>query len=99
MHSYYTLISTAKLANSKFGSSEDLKNLVDCFDKSTKLRFRNQEEPSYIKFGGVRDKDTAFGIRSGQLKLPGQVLIYKSILAFSLDVSTEARSPLSSNLL
>ncbi|KZP18863.1 hypothetical protein FIBSPDRAFT_744893, partial [Athelia psychrophila] len=61
----------AKLANSKFGSPEDLNNLVDCFDKSTKLRFRNQEEPSYIRFGGVRDKDPAVGIRSGQLKMPG----------------------------
>ncbi|KZP02189.1 hypothetical protein FIBSPDRAFT_771053, partial [Athelia psychrophila] len=60
-----------KLANSKFGTPEDLKNLVDCFDKSTKLRFRNPDEPSYIKFGGVRDKDLAVGIRSGQLKLPG----------------------------
>ncbi|KAF7970803.1 hypothetical protein HWV62_22804 [Athelia sp. TMB] len=72
----------SKLANSKFGSPEDLKNLVDCFDKSTKLRFRNQEEPSYIKFGGVRDKDTAFGIRSGQLKLPGQLkCVYRSEVA------------------
>ncbi|KZP25917.1 hypothetical protein FIBSPDRAFT_1041019 [Athelia psychrophila] len=61
----------AKLANSKFGTPEDLNNLVDCFDKSTKLRFRNPDEPSYIKFGGVRDKDLAVGIRSGQLKLPG----------------------------
>ncbi|KAF7982970.1 hypothetical protein HWV62_24558 [Athelia sp. TMB] len=61
----------SKLANSKFGSPEELKHMVDCFDKSTKLRFRNLDEPSYIKFGGVRDKDPAAGIRSGQLKLPG----------------------------
>ncbi|KZP20068.1 hypothetical protein FIBSPDRAFT_932499 [Athelia psychrophila] len=61
----------AKLANSNFSSPEDLNNLVDCFDKSTKLRFRNKEEPSYIKFGGVRDKDPTVGIRSGQLKMPG----------------------------
>ncbi|KZP02654.1 hypothetical protein FIBSPDRAFT_770389, partial [Athelia psychrophila] len=61
----------AKLANSKFGTPEDLKNLVDCFDKTTKLRFRNPDEPSFIKFGGVRDKDLAVGIRSGQLKIPG----------------------------
>lgn len=66
----------AKLANSKFGTPEDLNRLVDCFDKSTKLRFRNPDEPSYIKFGGVRDKDFAVGIRSGQLKLPGLVTLF-----------------------
>lgn len=62
---------TDKLKGSTFGSKEDLQNLTNCFDKTTKLRFRNPDEPSYIKFGGVRDKDPAVGIRSGQMKLPG----------------------------
>ncbi|KZP20070.1 hypothetical protein FIBSPDRAFT_546789 [Athelia psychrophila] len=60
-----------KLALSKYGSPEDLANMTSCFDKTTKLRFRNPDEPSYIKFGGVRDRDPDVGIRSGQLKLPG----------------------------
>ncbi|KAF7970806.1 hypothetical protein HWV62_22810 [Athelia sp. TMB] len=60
-----------KLAKSKYGSPEDLNNMTSVFDKTTKLRFRNPDEPSYIKFGGVRDKDPDVGIRSGQLKLPG----------------------------
>ncbi|KIM86828.1 hypothetical protein PILCRDRAFT_816085 [Piloderma croceum F 1598] len=60
-----------KLEKSRFGTPEDISNMISCFDKSTKLRFRNADEPSYIKFGGVRDKDPVVGIRSGQLKLPG----------------------------
>lgn len=55
---------------------EDLNRMVDCFDKSTKLRFRKPDEPSYIRFGGVRDKDLAVDIRSGQLKLPGLVSLF-----------------------
>ncbi|KAG6332938.1 hypothetical protein ID866_6154 [Astraeus odoratus] len=60
-----------KLLGSKFGSKEDIKQMKNEFDKTTKLRFSNPEEPSYIRFGTVRDKDPAFNIRSGQLKLPG----------------------------
>lgn len=45
--------------------------MATCFDKTTKLKFRNPDEPSYIRFGGIRDKDPEAGIRSGQLKLPG----------------------------
>ena len=41
------------------------------FDKTTKLRFNNPTEPSYIRFGTVKDRDLAFNIKSGQLKLPG----------------------------
>ena len=47
--------------------------IAECFDSSTKLRFRNPDDPQYIRFGGVRDKDLAFGIRSGQLRLEGCV--------------------------
>ncbi|KZP28402.1 hypothetical protein FIBSPDRAFT_817256 [Athelia psychrophila] len=60
-----------KLAGSKYGSPDDLTNMATCFDKTTKLKFRNPDEPSYIRFGGIRDKDPEAGIRSGQLKLPG----------------------------
>jgi len=45
--------------------------MTDCFDKTTKHRFTNPDEPSYIKFGSTRDKDPNFNIRAGQLKLPG----------------------------
>ena len=49
----------------------DLDNIVECFDKSTKLRFRNSDEYQYIKFGGAKDNDQLCNIRFGQLKLLG----------------------------
>lgn len=45
--------------------------MTELFDKTTKVRFRDAEEPQYIKFGSVRDKDPEYDIRSGQLKLSG----------------------------
>lgn len=59
----------AHLSNSKY--LDDVPQMADCFDKTTKLRFRNKGEPQYIRFGSLRDKDLAVGIRSGQLKLSG----------------------------
>jgi hypothetical protein len=62
-----------KLRGSKFGDPEEIAQMTACFDKTTKHRFRNSDGPCYIKFGTLRDKDLDFGIRSGQLKLPGSV--------------------------
>ncbi|KZP05973.1 hypothetical protein FIBSPDRAFT_903144 [Athelia psychrophila] len=62
-----------KLAGSKYGSPEDLANMTSCFDKTTKLRFRNPDELSYIKFGGVRDKDPEHTLYTGA---SGQQLIH-----------------------
>ncbi|KAF6750812.1 hypothetical protein DFP72DRAFT_909388 [Ephemerocybe angulata] len=50
---------------------DDLDHIVDCFDKTTKLRFRNAQEPQYIKFGSTRDNDKDCNIRIGQMKLSG----------------------------
>jgi hypothetical protein len=49
----------------------DLDNIVDRFDKTTKLRFRNSAEAQYVRFGGARDNDQNLNIRFGQLKLLG----------------------------
>ena len=49
----------------------DLDNIVEWFDKTTKHRFRNSDEPQFIKFGGARDNDPNCNIRFGQLKLLG----------------------------
>ncbi|KAI5991133.1 hypothetical protein EDD15DRAFT_1115401 [Pisolithus albus] len=59
----------ALLANSKYGDEDTLKKMADVFDKTTKLQFRNANEPQYIKFGLIRDKELEYNIRSGQLKL------------------------------
>uniref|UniRef100_A0A8H7Y427 Uncharacterized protein n=1 Tax=Psilocybe cubensis TaxID=181762 RepID=A0A8H7Y427_PSICU len=50
---------------------DDLDHIVRCFDKTTKPRFRNAEEPQYIKFGSTRDNDPECNIRLGQLRLAG----------------------------
>ncbi|KAI5982477.1 hypothetical protein EDD15DRAFT_2377772 [Pisolithus albus] len=62
----------SKLANSQFGTAEMIQQMTNIFDKTTKLGFRNAEDPQYIKFGTRRDSDPEFGIRSGQLKLAGE---------------------------
>ena len=49
----------------------DIGQIVTCFDKTTKLRFLDSDEPQYIKFGGTRDNDQSCNIRFGQLKLLG----------------------------
>lgn len=58
------------LCNTKFG--DDVDNVTKSFDKTTKLTFRNINDPQFIKFGSVRDKDPTLNIRSGQLKLLGE---------------------------
>jgi hypothetical protein len=55
---------------------DDLEYIVRCFDKTTKLRFRNAKEPEYIKFGSIKDNDKDRNIRLGQLKLVGWVLSF-----------------------
>ncbi|KAF9526169.1 hypothetical protein CPB83DRAFT_908573 [Crepidotus variabilis] len=50
---------------------DDLDHITSCFDKTTKLRFRNDQEPQYIKFGGSRDNDAHANIRFGQMKIEG----------------------------
>ncbi|KAH9485830.1 Heat shock 70 kDa protein 12A [Psilocybe cubensis] len=57
------------LKDSRF--AEDVPYITDCFDKTTKLRFRSDDETQFIKFGTIRDKDLALNIRNGQLKLSG----------------------------
>jgi len=70
-HRLYKLFhkSPEHLAESKF--IDDLDHIVHCFDKSTKLRFRDPAEKQYVKFGGTRDNDPSLGIRFGQLLIPG----------------------------
>ncbi|KIM46840.1 hypothetical protein M413DRAFT_264068 [Hebeloma cylindrosporum] len=59
----------AFLANSKF--SGDIDYIVECFEKTTKPRFRASDTTQYIKFGSARDNDPDHNIRLGQLKLEG----------------------------
>ncbi|KAJ3575398.1 hypothetical protein NP233_g1120 [Leucocoprinus birnbaumii] len=53
---------------------EDVPSMTDKFDKATKLAFRDPQDPQYIKFGGARDRDEKLRIRTGQLRLDGEVI-------------------------
>ncbi|KAI5897252.1 uncharacterized protein SCHCODRAFT_0107470 [Schizophyllum commune H4-8] len=59
----------ARLRNSKY--SERTEDIVDAFDKSTKLTFKNAKTPSYVKFGGISDNDAAYDVKSGKLVIQG----------------------------
>ena len=59
---------------------EDLEHIVRCFDRTTKIRFSDDKQPQFIKFGSTRDNDADVGIRFGQLKLTGYAVNAKSML-------------------
>ncbi|KAK0196207.1 hypothetical protein F5146DRAFT_1028844 [Armillaria mellea] len=58
-----------KLKGSQYEGEAEL--IAECFDKTTKHRFRSTNEPAYIKFGTMRDMNAQLDIRSGQLRLAG----------------------------
>ncbi|THU77589.1 hypothetical protein K435DRAFT_702024 [Dendrothele bispora CBS 962.96] len=61
-----------KLADSRFLG--DIDHICECFDKTTKLTFKNTNEPAFIRFGRTGDRDLDVGIKSGQMKLSGEVV-------------------------
>ncbi|KAI0338760.1 hypothetical protein BDW22DRAFT_1337232 [Trametopsis cervina] len=62
---------SAFLKNSRYGNEEDVKSMMDSFEKSVKPTFKDPIERSFVKFGSIRDKDPDVGIRSGQLLMNG----------------------------
>lgn len=60
-----------RLEGSEFAA--DLKDIIDVFDKETKLEFEDPEEDYKIRFGGRNDNDEERGIRKGELTLKGYV--------------------------
>jgi hypothetical protein len=53
--------------------ADDVDHIRECFDKTTKLRFRRTKDLQYIKFGRSGDNQEALNISNGQLKLKGCV--------------------------
>lgn len=45
--------------------------MLDNFERATKPTFKSPADKSFIKFGSMKDRDPAVGIRSGQLPLEG----------------------------
>jgi hypothetical protein len=60
-----------KLCGSSYSSPDDVQRITDCFDKSTKLTFKDPDQPSFIKFGTSRNNDSSVNIKMGRLKLQG----------------------------
>ena len=64
---------TAKLSNSRYGNPYDLDHIKQCFDKTTKLSFKDPGQVAFVRFGTTRDNDPSLDIRFGQLKISGWV--------------------------
>jgi hypothetical protein len=60
-----------KLRNSRYGVPDDVAHITDCFDKTTKLGFKDPSQPAFIRFGTTKDSDQTVDVRFGQLKLQG----------------------------
>ncbi|KAG6819894.1 hypothetical protein H0H93_007607 [Arthromyces matolae] len=54
--------------------SQDIQYIASCFDKTTKLRFSDVNEPQYIRFGRPRDNYEKLGIMAGRIKLSGDTV-------------------------
>ena len=74
---------------------DDLDHIIRYFDQITKHRFRDAQEPQYIKFGTTHDNDAVHNIRFGQLKLFGWIISVEifflsptNSLFYSSDVQT-----------
>ncbi|OSC99572.1 hypothetical protein PYCCODRAFT_1394827 [Trametes coccinea BRFM310] len=60
-----------RLKDSAYGNDEDIKVMLDYFDKSTKPIFKDKKDAAYIKFGTMKCNDPKVNIRRGQLTLTG----------------------------
>ena len=71
------LVLTKRSAEKLQGSNyaDDIERMVEHFDNSAKLRFKESSSPAFIKFGTARDKDPKYDIKGGVLKLAGYVWI------------------------
>ncbi|TFK79391.1 hypothetical protein K466DRAFT_648875 [Polyporus arcularius HHB13444] len=64
-----------RLKSSRYGNAGDIKSMLESFDKSTKPVFKDEKEPSYIKFGAMNSSDLKVNIRRGQLMLTGSEMV------------------------
>ena len=60
-----------RLKDSEYGSDEDIKLMIEGFNKSAKPVFKDEQESSYIRFGPIKCNDLKANIRRGQLTLSG----------------------------
>ncbi|KAF5354421.1 hypothetical protein D9758_010726 [Tetrapyrgos nigripes] len=89
-----------KLSGSKYGTDEDINQIVQVFDKTTKVVFRDSSSPAFIRFGTTRDRDPNVDIRNGQLKLAGDVVdkFFEPSLRETIQAIKEMREESTKNL-
>ncbi|PIL34614.1 hypothetical protein GSI_03393 [Ganoderma sinense ZZ0214-1] len=89
------------LASSAFANEEDIKSMLEHFDQNAKPVFKDEKEPSYIKFGGMKDNDPKVNIRRGQLTLSGSDMasFFKPALQSIFNAIQSQRDGASSTLL
>ncbi|EJF61940.1 hypothetical protein DICSQDRAFT_161253 [Dichomitus squalens LYAD-421 SS1] len=89
-----------RLASSAYGNDEDIKSMMDYFDKSTKPVFKDHKESSYIKFGSMSCNDAKHKIRRGQLMLSGAEMssFFQPSLDAIVDVVQKQRREVASPL-
>ncbi|KAH9940118.1 uncharacterized protein BXZ73DRAFT_99115 [Epithele typhae] len=63
------------LKDSRYGNDDDIKLMLEYFDKATKRVFKGENESSYIRFGSLSCNDPEVMIRRGQLTLHGNVML------------------------
>ncbi|KAF5355161.1 hypothetical protein D9756_005596 [Leucocoprinus leucothites] len=51
---------------------DDIPIIKEKFDAKAKCAFRNPDEPYYVQFGTVRDRDPSLSIQAGKLRLEGK---------------------------
>ncbi|KAI0668093.1 hypothetical protein C8Q78DRAFT_1081495 [Trametes maxima] len=77
-----------RLKSSPYGNEEDIKAMMDYFNKSTKPIFKDVKDQSYIRFGSMSCNDPKVKIRRGQLLLSGSEM--ESFFKPSLDAIVAA---------
>jgi hypothetical protein len=85
---HWLCLPAEKLSDSIYGAPDDIAYIAECFDKSTKLTFRDPRQPSFIKFGSPRDADPSVDIKFGQLKLHGSVPLPAIVTAVTYHTHT-----------
>lgn len=71
VHGLSSDLRIVKLKGSQYSRPESLDHITKQFDEKTKRLFRDKKDTQFVPFGSPFDKDPAYGIRNGQLRLTG----------------------------
>ncbi|EIW80581.1 hypothetical protein CONPUDRAFT_56886 [Coniophora puteana RWD-64-598 SS2] len=86
---------------SRFGATDYVDQMTAAFDQEAKIRFRGVDEPTYVKFGTIRDTELSHNIRNGRLKLQGQDVaqLFRPSIQSTIDAIDKQRVASNSHIL